>query len=126
MSKAPLAHRLRAGHDAETLLSHLSGEDEECTGVAARWHPFARHLARRPRLLAEDLHLLCWDDDKGAVHSRCSDALAPGIGGALVLGAVLTEAVTVDEGRDRSLMRAIVPREKVEFGGCLYCQTGSY
>lgn len=53
------------------------------------------------RLLAEDVILLCWDDAKGRVHSRCGIQVRPGVGGALVIEALLAHAITVDEWRVR-------------------------
>lgn len=53
------------------------------------------------RLLAEELLLLCWNDQKGAVDRRCSSTLTPGIGGALVIDALLAGALAVDNKRVR-------------------------
>lgn len=52
-----------------------------------------------PRLLAEDVVLLCWDDDGGQVHKRCVTGLKPGIGGALIIDALLAGTIHVDEER---------------------------
>lgn len=51
------------------------------------------------RLLAEDLLLLCWDDEKGGLHRRCSTTVGPGIGGALVIDAVLAGALVIVDDR---------------------------
>ncbi|MEX0659863.1 MAG: GPP34 family phosphoprotein [Egibacteraceae bacterium] len=51
------------------------------------------------RLLAEDLLLLCWNDEKGGLHQRCSTTVGPGIGGALVIDAVLAGALVIADGR---------------------------
>lgn len=53
------------------------------------------------RLLAEDLLLLCWDDEKGRLHQRCSTTVGPGVGGALVIDAVLAEALAITDDRVR-------------------------
>lgn len=53
------------------------------------------------RLLAEDVTLLCWDDAKGRVHSRCGIQIRPGIGGALAIEALLAHAIALDEWRVR-------------------------
>lgn len=50
------------------------------------------------RLLAEDLHLLCWDDDEGAVASACQGRLPATLAGALVLDAVDAGAVVLEDG----------------------------
>ncbi len=53
------------------------------------------------RLIAEDLLLLCWDDAKGKVAGRCGQTLPAGVGGALVVQALLDEALVVEDGRVR-------------------------
>jgi len=53
------------------------------------------------RLIAEDLLLLCWDDDKGRVSRRCEQALPAGVGGALVVQALLGEALVLEYARVR-------------------------
>lgn len=53
------------------------------------------------RLLAEDVILLCWDDAKGRIHSRCGIQVRPGVAGALVIDALLAHAIAVDEWRVR-------------------------
>lgn len=52
-----------------------------------------------PRLLAEDLLLLCWDTRTGKAHRACTEGLTPGLGGALVLDALRADALTVHDGR---------------------------
>lgn len=52
-----------------------------------------------PRLLAEDLLLLCWNTRKGKAHNACSNGLTPGLGGALVLDALRADALAVHDGR---------------------------
>lgn len=54
------------------------------------------------RLLAEDLHLLCWDDDEGAVASACQGRLPAALAGALVLDAVDAGAVVLEDDRVRA------------------------
>lgn len=51
------------------------------------------------RTLAEDLLLLCWDDERGVEHRLCWRTVDVGVAGALVAEAVLTGAVTIREGR---------------------------
>lgn len=53
------------------------------------------------RLLAEELLLLCWDDERGTLHRRCSTTVGPGVGGALVVDAVLAGALEISGGRVR-------------------------
>ncbi len=50
-------------------------------------------------LLASDLTVLAWDDTAGKPAWRGASTLRTGIAGALLLDAVLTEAVQVDDGR---------------------------
>jgi hypothetical protein len=49
--------------------------------------------------LAEDLLLLCWHDERGNAHPACSSALPAGIGGALVLDALLAGTLELVDGR---------------------------
>lgn len=42
------------------------------------------------RLVAEDVLLLCWDDERGRPHRRCSTTLRAGVGGALVIDGLRT------------------------------------
>lgn len=58
------------------------------------------------RLLASDLLLLSWNDETGRAHRRTSSGLAAGVGGALLLDAVLAHAVTIEDGRVRATGRA--------------------
>ena len=58
------------------------------------------------RPLAFDLLLLSWDDDKGKPHWRSASGLSTGVGGALLLDAILAEAVTVEDDRVRSTGRS--------------------
>lgn len=51
------------------------------------------------RLLAEDLLLLCWNDEKGGLHQRCSTTVGPGVGGALVIDAVFAGALVIADDR---------------------------
>lgn len=53
------------------------------------------------RLLAEDLVLLCWDDGKGRARSRCTLGVTFGVGGALMIEALVAHALAVDEWRVR-------------------------
>jgi hypothetical protein len=49
------------------------------------------------RLLAEDLVLLCWDDEKGKVHTTCSTGFSTGLAGALLLDAMTGGALEVGD-----------------------------
>lgn len=55
--------------------------------------------AEPERRLAQDLLLIAWDDQRGYVRPFAAANIATGIGGALLLEAVLTELVTVEDGR---------------------------
>jgi hypothetical protein len=51
------------------------------------------------RLIAEELLLLCWDDEAGKAHSSASMSLPPALGGALVLDAVMGDALRIEDDR---------------------------
>ncbi|HSK23006.1 MAG TPA: GPP34 family phosphoprotein [Egicoccus sp.] len=51
------------------------------------------------RLLAEDLVLLCWDDEKGKPHAKCSTGFSTGIAGALLIDAMGVGALEVLDDR---------------------------
>lgn len=57
------------------------------------------------RLLAEDLILLCWDGGKGRAHSRCTLGVTFGVGGALMIEALLADALAVDAWREWRVRR---------------------
>lgn len=49
------------------------------------------------RLLAEDLVLLCWNDDKGRPYATCSAGFGTGVAGALLLEAIAEGVLAVDD-----------------------------
>lgn len=53
------------------------------------------------QLLAEDLLLLCWDDGKGYPSFSCTGTLPVGVGGALILDLISTQAAIVSSNRIR-------------------------
>lgn len=62
---------------------------------------------RDPELsVAARLYLLCLDDQRGAPARRCIATIAAGIGGALLLDAVLEDALTIVDDRVRVGSRA--------------------
>lgn len=61
------------------------------------------------RGLAEDLLLLCRDDQQGAEHRFCWKTVDIGVAGALVADAALSGLVAVEQGRARPGERSEVP-----------------
>ena len=57
------------------------------------------------RLLARDLLLVCWDEDRGKPHGRSGMGLPAAVGGALLLDAVFDGARTIRDGRVESTGR---------------------
>lgn len=51
-------------------------------------------MARR---LADDLVLLCWDDEKGKPHAKCSTGFSTGLAGALLIDTIAAGALEVGD-----------------------------
>lgn len=54
------------------------------------------------RGLAEDLLLLCWDDQQGAEHRFCWKTVDIGVAGALVAEARLSRTLAVEASADHA------------------------